>query len=254
MTGQGNLTELSTSETRAGHTPKPGHMPKPAHKLGPPTSREKILDVAETLFARRGMAGVGMREVADRVGLGKSSLFHHFRSKDHLYLEVLGRVLSRIRARVEPRVGRVGGTGGRGDAVERMDLWLDALVNALVEYPTTARLLLRALFEDYEFPDAVSGEVAAVDETLMSILAGFRQLVGEGIEAGAYRSVDIGDATQTMIGAIVYHFASGELGESITGGPLFAAKAVARRKGEVKEFLIGGLATRAANYSAQVKR
>ena len=83
-----------------------------AYPIGPPPSTEsylridKILDVAEDLFARRGFAGVGMREVADRVGLGKSSLFHHFRGKTQLYFEVLARVLDRIRVRLEPALRR----------------------------------------------------------------------------------------------------------------------------------------------------
>ena len=44
----------------------------------PLSSRDKIYDAAEALFARRGYAGIGLREVAAEVGLGKSSLFHHF--------------------------------------------------------------------------------------------------------------------------------------------------------------------------------
>ena len=43
--------------------------------------RDKILDAAEALFARRGFAGVGLSEIAEAVGLGKSSLFHHFQTK-----------------------------------------------------------------------------------------------------------------------------------------------------------------------------
>ena len=68
----------------------------------PASSRDKILDVAEALFARRGYAGVGLREVAKQVGLGKSSLFHHFPSKAELYLAVLLRVFERIDERVRP--------------------------------------------------------------------------------------------------------------------------------------------------------
>ena len=71
----------------------------------PPSSREKILEVAEALFAQRGFAAVGMREVAGAAGLGKSSLFHHFRSKALLYLAVLGRVLDRIAQRLDPVLG-----------------------------------------------------------------------------------------------------------------------------------------------------
>ena len=59
------------------------------------SSRDRILDVAEVSFARRGYAGVGMREVAEGVGLGKSSLFHHFRSKADLYSAVCVRILQK---------------------------------------------------------------------------------------------------------------------------------------------------------------
>ena len=58
-----------------------------------PNSREKILEVAEALFSRSGFSGVGMREVAEQAGLGKSSLFHHFASKQALFFEVVGHVL-----------------------------------------------------------------------------------------------------------------------------------------------------------------
>ncbi len=54
----------------------------PRSALAAPSSREKILDVAERLFSRGGYAGVGLREVAEQAGLGKSSLFHHFNTKD----------------------------------------------------------------------------------------------------------------------------------------------------------------------------
>ena len=61
-------------------------------------SRDKILDAAEHLFARRGFAGIGLREVAEVAGLGKSSLFHHFRSKAELYAAVVGRILDLFEA------------------------------------------------------------------------------------------------------------------------------------------------------------
>jgi hypothetical protein len=45
-----------------------------------------------------------------------------------------------------------------------------------------------------------------------------------------------------LIGATVYHFASGEFGEGLLGGPLLSSEAVRRRKAEVKSFLKQGLA------------
>lgn len=56
-------------------------------------SRERILDAAEALFARRGMSGVGVREIAQASGLTPASLYNHFPSKEALYEAVLARGL-----------------------------------------------------------------------------------------------------------------------------------------------------------------
>src|SRR5512147_1021274 len=125
-----------------------------------PSSREKILEVAEAHFARRGFSGVGLREVAVAAGLGKSSLFHHFDSKAQLYFEVLERVLGRIQERLEPALGRPASPS------ERLDGWVDALVDALAEHPTTARLLLRGLVEEEDFPDEPLLEAQRAEQLL----------------------------------------------------------------------------------------
>ena len=203
-----------------------------------PSSRDKILDVAEDLFARRGFAGVGMREVADRVGLGKSSLFHHFRGKTQLYFEVLARVLDRIRVRLEPAL--------RPDAgpLERLDRGLDALIDALAEHPATARLLLRALFEDDEFPAEPGPESERAERILEDTLENIRRVLREGMEQGVLRPASVPHTLQTLVGATVYHFASGEFGDNLLGRPVLSAEAVANRKQELRDLLHHGLHTR----------
>jgi TetR/AcrR family transcriptional repressor of nem operon len=168
---------------------------------GIPSSREKILDVAEALFARRGYAGVGLRQVADQVGLGKSSLFHHFPSKRHLYGEVLERVLRRIGEAIDPVLAAA------NDPVLRLERTIGALVDALAEVPTTARLLLRALFEDEEFGSETPPELLGAERTLARILGDFARLLEQGVEQGVFRRVSVPDTLQSLIGASVYHFA-----------------------------------------------
>jgi len=197
----------------------------------PPSSRDKILDVAEARFARSGFGGVGMREVAVEVGLGKSSLFHHFRSKDALYFEVVRRTLERIAERIQP-VFAAGGT-----PTARLARMSDALVDALAEHPTSAPLLLRSLFEMYPLSDDVPPEGEAVDAILSLLVEHFQQLIRDGIACGEFREVSVPDTTQTLIGAAVFHFASGEFGEELFGGAsLFTAEAVARRRRELRVF------------------
>jgi len=202
-----------------------------------PGSREKILDVAEALFARRGYAGVGLREVAEGSGLSKSSLFHHFPGKVQLYCEVLRRVLERMDAHLQPALDAAGGVP------ERLERWLDGLVDGLVEHPPTARLLLRALVEDESLPPEAHDlpEARAAERALASMLGGIRSLLRAGVERGELRPVSSAHTIQTLIGATVYHFASGEIGEGLLGRPLLSAEAVRRHRDETRRFMRHGL-------------
>jgi AcrR family transcriptional regulator len=197
-------------------------------------SRDKILDCAEQLFARRGFAGIGLAEVADGVGLGKSSLFHHFASKAELYAAVVARILDRV----EQRLMRALAAGG--SPVERLDRWIDAIVDLFAEHRTHARLLLRSLFEDDELTGELPGERQAND-TIHRIAAAGAALLKEGMEAGAFRPASVGHTLQTLIGATVYHFASGDMGDEMIGRPIFSASEVRRRKDEVKALFHRGL-------------
>jgi AcrR family transcriptional regulator len=209
-----------------------------------PGTREKILDVAEALFARRGFSGVGMRELADQLGISKSTLFHHFRSKMQLYYRVLERVLTRIAEAVQPSLN------SGAPATEKLDLWLNALIDALAAHPTTARILLRGLFEDDDLPDDGDPDAEAVNRLVESLIGGFQGLVHRGMEEGVFRTVSVPDTTQTVIGATVYHFASGELGEAVLGSPIFSAEAVRRRRREVIDFVRNAMAAPAATNEA----
>lgn len=51
--------------------------------------REKILHTAARLFHERGYRGTTVREVGDAVGILSGSLFHHFRSKEEMLLEIM---------------------------------------------------------------------------------------------------------------------------------------------------------------------
>lgn len=49
-----------------------------------PGTRERILKVASELFTQHGVRAVGMQQVVDETGLGKSLLYREFASKDDL--------------------------------------------------------------------------------------------------------------------------------------------------------------------------
>jgi TetR/AcrR family transcriptional repressor of nem operon len=58
-------------------------------------NREKILDVAGTLFRERGYDGIGVADIMKRAGLTHGGFYGHFVSKDDLAAEITARVLGR---------------------------------------------------------------------------------------------------------------------------------------------------------------
>ena len=65
--------------------------PGTALEAGESSARERILDTAYDLFARRGIRDVGVDEIVEGAGIARATLYRHFRSKDELVLAFLSR-------------------------------------------------------------------------------------------------------------------------------------------------------------------
>jgi AcrR family transcriptional regulator len=60
------------------------------------TTRERIVGTALRLFAEKGFAAVGIREIASEVGLSSATLYHYMGSKDDLLQEIMTDRLGRL--------------------------------------------------------------------------------------------------------------------------------------------------------------
>jgi len=63
----------------------------------PVATRSKLLTAARREFARSGLAGARVDEIAHRAGVNKQLVYHYFGDKDALYLAVLEWVYDEIR-------------------------------------------------------------------------------------------------------------------------------------------------------------
>lgn len=201
------------------------------------SSRDRILDAAETLFAKRGYAGVGLREVAEVVGLGKSSLFHHFKNKPQLYAAVSARILVRI----EDALMRALAAGG--DPVQRFERWVDEFIDMLGAHPAYARVLLRSLFEDDDLAGDLPEEFEARRAT-QSILASAGALLREGMSNGQIRAAHVPHLLLSLVGLTVFPFATGEFGLEVLGRDPLDPVEVKKRKQEIRDLLRFGLVVR----------
>jgi len=93
-------------------------------------TRDRILDAAEHLFARRGYYGVSLRAIAEEAGVQLGLLPYHFGSKEGLYAAIFERRMGRINAERRVRLEAM-----RKRAVGRppaLDEILETLVAPLV--------------------------------------------------------------------------------------------------------------------------
>jgi len=70
---------------------------KKSQRRDPTASKTKLLAAARREFARHGLAGARVDEIAARAGVNKQLVYHYFGDKDALYLAVLEWVYEEIR-------------------------------------------------------------------------------------------------------------------------------------------------------------
>lgn len=60
------------------------------------TTSKRLLSAAKEAFAQKGYDGTSVHEIAAAVGVSKPSLYHHFRSKENLYIESARETFSQL--------------------------------------------------------------------------------------------------------------------------------------------------------------
>ncbi len=82
------------------------HADTPTRRGRPGHDREAVLDAAVALFNERGYDATSVADVAGRLGVTKSALYHHFSSKEAVLELALGRALDSLEAALDqPRDG-----------------------------------------------------------------------------------------------------------------------------------------------------
>ncbi|HET9770288.1 MAG TPA: helix-turn-helix domain-containing protein, partial [Acidimicrobiia bacterium] len=57
---------------------------RPAHR---PSRVDQVVEAGIRVFARKGLAGATMAEVAEECGMGPGALYYHFATKEQLFAE-----------------------------------------------------------------------------------------------------------------------------------------------------------------------
>lgn len=173
-----------------GQPPQPGRpSPRPVRRGRPGYDLDRLLTVVVAVFNERGYDGTSMEDLSARLGIGKSSIYHHVESKEELLRLALERALDALFAiTTEPGVVA-------GPAIDRLEHLVRRAIEVLVaELPYVTLLLrvrgntateLRALERRREFDRFVS------------------DLVGQAAEDGDLRAdIDPGMISRLLFGAV----------------------------------------------------
>lgn len=174
----------------------------------PGSRKDAILDEATRLFAERGYEGTSMADLAERVGLRKASLFHHFASKEQLRQAVLERLVQRITSKLASLSDAAVNDDG---FAHRIDALTDAVVNMLGEQPYAARLMVREAMEW----DAASKDT--LSQAFGESLRAGEKFLSQAQQAGHCVQGDARQLIASLMGLHILPFALGGVMERFTG-------------------------------------
>jgi TetR/AcrR family transcriptional regulator len=173
-----------------------------AQPVPPAASRsageQAILDAAVQLFSKHGFDGVSMRTIAQSAGVSKSNIYHHFRSKEELYLAIMQSSAARLSELVDTLAE------GEGSFEQRLRAFASGHMEHLFGHAMTVRLLLREVFTGAE-----KWQRLLIDHVVGDIVRRLRTIFEKGQAEGALRAdIDPSLCAMQILGGDFFYFQS----------------------------------------------
>ena len=152
--------------------------------------RHEIFDASVHLFLEKGFRETSMREIADAAGMGKSTLYDYFRSKDEILLWGVEDQIMDLNTRAQEIVNET------APAMER----LQKIMKHHLEYLIASReLYLKLSFEVQRLAIESQQRIQLKRHTYQDLI---RHLIDDGIQEGTFRPVNSLLVSRTLITAL----------------------------------------------------
>ncbi len=153
-----------------------------------PGTAERIRDSAATLFRQKGFNGTSMQALATAVGITKSSLYHHYPSKQALLAEIIEVTMSRVTPLVrEIAQSDLPATGRLHRALTLHTVESIRERDYVACFSEESRYLSPTFMETHR---KKKGEYESL----------FQKVIEEGIDRGEFLEQDSGLATMALLG------------------------------------------------------
>jgi len=157
--------------------------------------RALIIEAAAKVFARRGLAGTLMAEIAIEAGIGKGTLYEYFDSKENLFFAVFEWFVQATEAEAKVSISALGGS-----ASERLDALSESLMSSWAQMEDMYSLVM-----EFWSASASSQMRERFKQAFKNGYSDFRQIVStlirDGIERGEFQpQVDIDSVAAALVG------------------------------------------------------
>jgi AcrR family transcriptional regulator len=147
--------------------------PEPATERGRQT-RQRLLAAAESVFGKKGYFPASITEITREAGMAQGTFYVHFKSKEHVFTELLETLAQHVRERTSTAASRA------GNRVEAERLGLEAYFGFVNEHPDWYRIVRQAEFVDPE----------AFRTYYQRLLSGYRRGLRAAMSRGEIRTFD----------------------------------------------------------------
>jgi AcrR family transcriptional regulator len=153
--------------------------------------REEILETATELFAEYGFSDAVTQVLAERLQVGKGTIYRHFPSKRDLFLAAADRVMRKLQEQVNANIA------GIDDGLERIERGITTFLSFFAEHPSFVELLIqeRAYFKDRKRPTYFEHREINIER--------WRQFYRDLIAEGRVRDMPVEQIT-TVVSNVLY--------------------------------------------------
>lgn len=175
------------------------------------TSKERIIEAAISVFARKGRHGARMEEIASLAHINKAMIYYFFHSKDNLYFEILRLVLFETSISISKITDEAIESGHGYEHV--ITMFISALISFYSENTYYTRILIESMasgteeistaikqYKDFFAEKAPSGK--------------FKEFLEEGKTNKIIRDIDTDHLIISIIGMAMVYFFSRSITES----------------------------------------
>lgn len=152
-------------------------------------TRERILTAAEECFAQYGYDATGVAEICKRAGVSKGAFFHHFPTKQAVFLELLSRWLARLEQQLEEM--HLGASSVPEALLKMVDAARHVFEVARGKFPIFLEFLNQAIRDPRVWQATIT--------PYRRYRAFFARIIEKGIAEGSLRPVDPEVAANAML-------------------------------------------------------